>query len=79
MMCRVMKVSKAGYYKWRGTGESSQKKANAELSKMIVKAYNGSRQTYGKRRVYQTLVKWEVKTSLNRVGRLMKKSGAFWL
>lgn len=77
LLCRVMRVSKAGYYKWKRAGETQAEKANRNASALIVKAYNASRQTYGRRRIYHTLRKWGVEISLNRVGRLMKRLGLY--
>jgi len=49
-MCRVFKVSKSGYYKWR-KNRSSKIKQSSELQDLISFEFEQSRCTYGSPRI----------------------------
>lgn len=44
-MCRVLKVSKSGYYGWRSRPPSARAKADAALSEWIGRVHRDSRET----------------------------------
>ena len=44
-LCRVMKVSKSGYYSWRSRPPSQRAKANAALTEKIRRIHRDSRGT----------------------------------
>lgn len=73
-MCRVLGVSRSGYYAWRRRAPSRQELANQALLRLIRLAHKRSRRTYGYRRVHAA-VKKQMRCSRNRVARLMKQSG----
>jgi transposase InsO family protein len=75
VMCRVLEVSKSGYYAWRGRPESERSRANQALVEQIRIAEKVGRGTYGSPRVYRELVANGVPGSLNRVARLMRLAG----
>lgn len=72
-MCKVLQVSKSGYYAWSKRAKSKQKMANEELLKKIEKAFEASYQTYGSPRIYHE-IKDQISCSENRVARLMKQN-----
>jgi len=74
-LCRVLRVSKSGYYDWRGRPESPRRRQNRELAVHIRVAYTRSRKTYGRRRIHAQLQKDGVPCSRNRVARLMRQEG----
>lgn len=74
-MCRVLGVSRSGYYEWLTRSKSTHDAANDMLVEKIKKEYEGSRRTYGARRVHRQLVARQEKCSLNRVVRLMRRQG----
>jgi hypothetical protein len=47
MMCRVLEVSRSGYYAWRCRPESARAKRDRELIPEIRKAYEQSHGVYG--------------------------------
>ena len=47
MLCRVLKVSKSGFYAWRGRTPSRRELADVELRKQIEDIHSNSRGTYG--------------------------------
>ena len=56
VMCRVLGVSRSGYYAWRKRPLSSRKMANQSLVEQIQAIHQKSRQTYGSPRVHAELV-----------------------
>ena len=75
LMCRVLEVSRAGYYASRGRPESHRAKANRQLSTKIHAVYETSRRTYGSPRVYLELRGGGHKAGRHRVARLMRREG----
>ncbi len=47
MLCRVLEVSRSGYYAWLGRSPSARKKADAQLATKIAAVHKKSRGTYG--------------------------------
>ena len=71
-MCRVLNVSRSGYYAWRRRGPSQRATANESLLSRIRVVQAASGQTYGSPRVQAELHAQGVRCSLNRVARLMR-------
>jgi transposase InsO family protein len=74
-MCRVLEVSRGGYYAWRGRGQSARAVSDRELVRQIREVHTGFRRAYGSPRVYLELVDRGIPCSENRVARLMRKHG----
>ena len=74
-MCQVLKVSRSGYYAWRGRPPSEREMANQALYKEIKAVYDESHGTYGSPRIYQALRRRGFTCSENRVARLMRLKG----
>jgi hypothetical protein len=53
-MCRVLQVSRAGFYKWRAQPLSERVKADAVLTARIRAIHTGRRRAYGSPRVHRT-------------------------
>lgn len=75
MMCRVLKVSRSGYYAWRGRPESERDMENRRLVDRIRMVHKKSRKTYGSPRVHSQLVLDGERCSRGRVARLMSANG----
>jgi len=75
VMCRVLGVSRSGYYAWRNRPVSPRKMANDILLEQIKAAHQKSRQTYGSPRIQAELVAQGIKCGHNRVARLMRSNG----
>ena len=71
ILCRVMKVSRSGYYDWNARIRSKRDLENDKLDNYILKTYKESRGRYGYRRIYYALKNEGIKTSLGRVQRRM--------
>ena len=75
LMCRVLKVSRSGYYAWRERKPSDRAVENERLTAKIVEVHKESRQTYGSPRVHAELVAQGFEVSRNLVARLMREQG----
>ena len=75
LMCRVLKVSRSGYYAWRGRPESKRDVENRGILENIKSVFKKSRKTYGSPRVHQQLVSEGETCSRGRVARLMSANG----
>ena len=72
IMCRVLGVSRSGYYAWLKRPPSAREMANQELKQQIKEIYDHSRQTYGSPRIQVELADNGVKCGHNRVAQLMQ-------
>ena len=75
LMCRVLEVSRAGYYASRERPESERTSANRQLARRIHEVYRASRRTYGSPRVFLELRDDGQQVGRNRVERLMRREG----
>ncbi len=74
-MCRLLGVSKSGYYAWRGRPPSSHRQADAALATQIRAIHARSRGTYGTPRVWAELRYAGTCCSRKRVARLLRRAG----
>ena len=74
-MCRVLKVAKQGYFRWRDGRESPRKTADRSLAQTIKDAYDQHRQAYGSPRIYRLLRSQGIRISRKRVERVMREAG----
>ena len=76
LMCRVLGVSRSGYYaSARRARPSAREIRNAELLEKIRRIHEDSRGTYGSPRVHAQLLREGVKVSQDRVADLMREAG----
>jgi putative transposase len=75
MMCRLLKVSKGGYYAWRKRPESERAKQDRELTREIKRVHSESRQVYGRPKITAELQDEGYDCSERKVGRLMRLAG----
>ena len=75
LMCRVLGVSRSGYYRSRRQGLSAREQANVRLLEEIRIVHARSRGIYGSPRVHRDLVKRGHGCGRHRVARLMAKGG----
>ncbi len=73
-MCKVLCVSKSGYYYWLNSRSSKRKQENQELLSHIRRIHKKSRQTYGSPRITKSLNKEGFQVSRPRVARIMRKA-----
>jgi putative transposase len=75
LMCRLLGVSKSGYYDWRDRQPSNRSREDAALSAKIRQIHRRSRETYGCPRIHAELRSVGVCCSSKRVARLMPEAG----
>jgi len=71
-MCRALKVSRSGYYRWRNNPMSRMEKENRKLTREIIEIHKESRFTYGSPRIHAELRERGYFIGHNRVARLMR-------
>jgi putative transposase len=74
-MCRVLQVSRSGYYSWIDRPESKRSEENRRLLTAIKYIHKESKSIYGSPRITQALPARAMKASQNRVARMMAKNG----
>jgi len=74
-MCRVLRVSRSGFYAWQRRSLSRRARTDAALTTKIQAIHHDSRKTYGAPRVHAALQAAGVRTSRKRVARLMRQAG----
>ncbi len=74
-MCRMLGVSRSGYYDWRDRPPSKRNRENAALTEQIREIHERSRETYGSPRVHAELRTLGTRCGGKRVERLMRKAG----
>jgi len=76
VMCRLLKVSKSGFYGWRERPMSAHARTEVHLTAMIHAIHERSHRTYGAPRVHAELREaYGVHVARKRVARLMRVSG----
>ena len=76
MACRVLNVSRPGYYEWLGRPESPGAAGTRSWLKLIAQIHEESRGTYGWPRVHAELtLGLGVTVNRKRVARLMRQAG----
>jgi putative transposase len=74
--CRVLNVSRSGYYEWASRLDSPRRQENELLLKQIRQIHEDSRGTYGSPRVHAELtLGLGLPVNLKRVARLMREAG----
>lgn len=75
VMCRVLGVSRSGYYAWQKRPTSQRDRSNSHLVEEIRAVHAKSRQTYGSPRIFADLQAHGVACGRHRVARLMRRHG----
>ena len=75
LMCKVLSVSRSGYFDWKKRDHSPSEWRRNELVVKIERIHLGSRKTYGSPRVYRMLKGMGEKCSKSTVERLMRENG----
>jgi hypothetical protein len=71
--CRVLEVSRSGYYEWKSRGESNRSRIRQVLGDLIQAIHDKSMKAYGSPRVYQTLKRGGTRVGKSTVEKLMRE------
>ena len=75
MMCRILKVSRSGYYAWRVRPESQRAKTDRELTRLIRRIHIESDGVYGASKITAELKEEGHQCGRHKVARLMRIAG----
>jgi putative transposase len=75
VLCRVMKVSRSGYYAWRTREPSQRASEDDALAHTVAEVHERSRGTYGSPRIHAELRARGHRVGRKRVARLMRRTG----
>ena len=73
--CKLLEVSRSGYYAWEGRGRSSRSAADEKLAVDVAAAFEVGRGAYGSPRVHEELKASGIAVSRKRIARLMAQLG----
>lgn len=74
-LCRLLKVSRSGFYAWLRRPPSARAVADEVLTEQIRTAFDDNRQVYGAPRIHAELAEAGVRVGRKRVARLMREAG----
>ena len=74
-MCRVLEVSRSGFYAWVRRPESDRTKTNRKLLVSIKAIHAKTRRSYGSPRIHEELQAQKISCGRHRVARLMRENG----
>lgn len=75
LQCRVLKVSRAGYYQWQKRSKSLRAINNQKLLEEIKKIYEDSRGAYGAPRIHEALKRKGILCNRKTVEKIMRENG----
>lgn len=75
VMCRVLSVSRSGYYAWARRPRSRRAREDEHLAHRIRSHHKASRETYGSPRIHVDLRDEGVRVGRKRVARIMRSEG----
>lgn len=75
LLCRILGVSRSGYYAWRNRPPSKRSRQDTALTAKIREIHRRSRDTYGSPRVHAELRALGTRCSRKRIERLMREAG----
>ena len=73
-MCRVYRVTRSGYYAWKGRPKSAHEKRDEFLLKKTLIIFQRSRGTYGSPRITQALRREGINVGEKRIERIMREN-----
>jgi putative transposase len=74
-MCRILEVTRQGYYAWKKRGPSQRHRNDSALRTKIKALFEFHKKRYGVRRIHAELRRGGVRVSYKRVQRLMVEMG----
>jgi putative transposase len=75
MMCALLRVSRSGYYAWRGRPESASTRRDRVLTDQIRALHHASGGVYGSPKIHRELLADGILCGRHKVARLMRQAG----
>ena len=75
LMCRLLEVSRSGFYAWRERPESKRAEQDRELTELVVAEFKSHRRGCGTRPIVAELREQGRPVSRRRIGRLLMEAG----
>ena len=75
MMCTLLRVSRSGYYAWRGRPESARARRDRVLTDQIRALHHASGGVYGSPKIHRELLADGILCGRHKVARLMRQAG----
>jgi transposase InsO family protein len=74
-MCRMLGVTRQGYYQWKNRGPSQHERDDSALKSRIRALFEFHKKRYGVRRIHAELLRGGERVAYKRVQRLMREMG----
>ncbi len=74
-MCKVLGVTRSGFYAWKKRPKSARARADEQLGIVITALHEKGRKRYGSPRIHRALRKKGVRVGAKRIARLMRAAG----
>jgi transposase InsO family protein len=74
-LCRVLRVSRSGFYAWQTRPESARRWRDRQLLPAIARVHAAARETYGARKTWVALNRAGITCGKHRVARLRREAG----
>jgi putative transposase len=74
-LCRMLEVSRSGYYEWLRRPPSPRAAADQQLQEKVQRYFAQGRGTYGTRRIKHLLAQEGLQVSRRRIGRVLAQAG----
>ena len=75
MMCRLLRVSRCGYYDWCNRSESNRRRRDRALMPLVRQVHLESRGVYGARKIHRELRAKGEACGRHKIARLMRQAG----
>lgn len=75
MMCRILDVSRSGYYRWLGRPKSARAIRRQQMECQVVEAYTTFKARYGAPRIAEELNALNIPCSTNYIADILRKQG----
>jgi len=73
-MCRVLGVTRQGYYAWHRRGTSERVRVQEQRQQSITKIFHESKERYGSPRIHRKLKECGLRISKNTVAKIMRNN-----
>jgi len=74
-MCRLLEVSRSGYYEWLSRPPRAPGAADQQVQEKVQRYFAQGRGTYGTRRIKHLLAQEGLQVSRRRIGRVLAQAG----